>query len=160
MKRRLPNSPARLPLLALLSCLIAPVPFLLPWSWLNHSWLFGPCLIFCCVVPPACAILPLKFVTDLRHGVENERWTDAQLEPLRAYMESRYYTALSIGLLVAYDICLFLFHQRFEVIGGVSLFYYFLLFQFRLALRRPPSSTQPDQWHNAAPIHSDHRGNR
>ena len=103
MKPRLSDSPTKLAVLSALGGPIACALPLLPGP-LNHSWLFGPCLLFCIVVTPVCAILPFKFVTDLRHGVEDERWTEAQLEPLRALLQSRYYTALCVGLFVAFVI--------------------------------------------------------
>lgn len=144
MKPRLPDSPAKLALLSVLCSLIACATLLIPGSQLNHSWLFSPYLLFCIVVVPVCTILPLKFVTDLRHGVENQRWTEAQLEPLRAHLESRYYTALSVALLVVYFIFEFP-ETRLRWLGmGLLFFLQIILSQLRFALKRPPSSIPPN----------------
>ncbi len=122
MKLSLSDSPTKLAVLAALGGPTACALALLPGP-LNHSWLFSPCLLLCIVVAPVCAILPFKFVTDLRHGVEDERWTEAQLEPLRALLQSRYYTALSVGLFVAFVIVEFALKQRSLGLGGVCLFF-------------------------------------
>jgi hypothetical protein len=160
VKSRLPDSPAKLALLSVLCSLIACATLLIPGSRLNHSWLFGPYLLFCIVVVPVCTILPLKFVTDLRHGVENERWTEAQLEPLRALSQSRYYTALSVGLFVAFVIFEFALKQRSLGLGACLFFLEMILSQLRFALKRPPSSTPPNEWRDSSPIHSDQWGQR
>jgi hypothetical protein len=160
MKPRLSDSPTKLAVLAALGGPIAcALPLLL--GPLNHSWLFGPYMLFCIVVASVCAILPLKFVTDLRHGVEDERWTEAQLEPLRALLQSRYYTALSVAPLVAFFIFEFATKQSSLGLGGACLFFLeIILYQLRFALKRPPSSTPPNQWRNSSPVHSDHSGHR
>ena len=160
MKLSLSDSPTKLAVLAALGGPIACAPPLLLRP-LNHSWLFGPYMLFCIVVASVCTILPFKFVTDLRHGVEDERWTEAQLEPLRALFQSRYYTALSVGLFVAFVIVEFALKQRSLGLGWTCLFFVeMILSQLRFALKRPPSSIQPNQWHNSAPIHSDQWGRR
>lgn len=146
MKRHLPDSPAKLALLSVLCILIVCMFFLIPESGRDQSPLFGAYLLFGIVVVPTCGILPLKFVTDLRHGVQNERWTEAQLEPLRAWFESPYYKVLSIGLLVASFIFEFALKRFFAGWGwAIFLFFLLVLYQFRFALKRPPSSTPPNQ---------------
>ncbi len=160
MKPRLPDSHAKLALLSVLCSLIVCLALLIPWSRVSHSRLFGAYLLLCIVVVPVCAILSLKFATDLRHGVENEDWTEAQLEPLRTHFESRYCTALSIGLSVAFFILEFPLKRRFGGLGWGCFLFSQIIFQLRIALKRRPAPTPPNQWDNPAPIHSDQWGKR
>lgn len=161
MKLSLSDSPARLALLSLLCILIMCLFFLIPGSRLVHSPLFGAYLLFGIVAGSVCTILPLKFVSDLRHGVEDERWTEAQLEPLRTLVQSRYYTALSVGLFVAFVISQFALKQRSLDLGWACLFILeMILSQLRFALKRSPSSTPANQSRDSAPIHSEHWGQR
>jgi hypothetical protein len=144
MKPRLSDSPTKL---AVLAALGGPIAFALPLLLgpLNHSWLFGPYMLFCIVVASVCTILPFKFVTDLRHGVEEERWTEAQLQPLRALLQSRSYAALSVGLFVAFVIFEFTLKQRSPDLGWACLFFLeMILSQLHFALKRPPSSIPPN----------------
>jgi hypothetical protein len=158
MKLSLSDSPTKL---AVLAALGGPIAYALPLLLgpLNHSWLFGPWLLFGIVVAPVCTILPFKFVTDLRHGVEDERWTEAQLEPLRTLLQSRYYTALSVGLFVAFAIFEFALKQRSPGLGWAYLFFLeMILSQLHFALKRPPSAIPPNEWSNSSPIDSDQWG--
>ncbi len=160
MKLSLSDSPTKLAVLAALGGPVAcGLPLLVPA--LNHSWLFGPYMLFCIVAAGVGSILPFKFVIDLRHGIEDERWTEAQLEPLRALFQSRYYAALSVGLFVAFLFVQFSLKQDSLGLGWAGLgFVEIILSQLHLALKRPPSPTPPDQWHHSGPINSEHRGKR
>lgn len=160
MKPSLSNSPTKLAVMALLGGPIGcGLPLLVPA--LNHSWLFGPYMLFCIIASPVCTILPFKFVTDLGHGIEDGRWTEAQLAPLRAVLQSRYYIALSIGVVVAFAIFQIPLQQRSLGLGGACLFFLeMILFQLHSALKRSPSSTPADPWQNPASIRSDQSGQR
>src|ERR1700761_7515140 len=104
MKLSLPDSPVKPALLSFLGSLIACTIFIAPRPRMHHSDWFGAYAILCLVVFAFGAFFSLKSVGELKQGIENERWPETQIEPLRGHLESPYYTALSIGLLAAFFI--------------------------------------------------------
>jgi hypothetical protein len=163
MKLRLPNSPKRLALLSVLGLLLASFIFVAPLPRNHHGGLFGAYLILSFAVFAAGAFLSLKCTSTLRHGVENQEWPDSQIESLRRHLESPWYTALSIALLIAFVLFEFMSKKRFGGEGWVCFLISQDISQLRIAVRRPrpskPSGPIPD-WRDFAPIHSDHWGSR
>ena len=84
---------------------------------MHHSDWFGAYAILCLVVFAFGAFFSLTFVGKLKQGIENERWPEAQIEPLRAHLDSPYYTALSIGLFVGFVIFEFPLKRHFGGLG-------------------------------------------
>lgn len=163
MKPSLPDSPVKPALLSVLGSLIACSVFLaLPLfsSRMHHSRLLGGYLVFCLAVFVGATIFSLTSVGTIKQGIENQRWTEAQIEPLRAHLESPYYTALSIGLLVPFAIFEFVLQKRFGGLGWGCFLLSQTISQLRIALKRPRSSNPPIDWHKFTPIHSDHWGSR
>lgn len=160
MKRNLPDSPVKAALLSALGSLIACTAFLAPWPRMHHSDWFGAYAILCLVVFAFGAFFSLTFVGKLKQGIENKRWPEAQIEPLRAHLHSQYYTALSIGLLIAFFIFEIFLKRRFGGLGWGCFILSQTISQLRIALKRLPPSIPPIQWRTSAPIHSDHWGNR
>lgn len=155
----LPNSPVKPALLSVLGSVIACTIFLGPWHRMHRSSIFGAYALIGLAIFAAGAFVSLKFVSELKHGVENERWPEAQIEPLRAHLESPYYTALSIGLLVAF-VVLGLLITRFRGEAWGCFLLGQNISQLRLALKRPRHSTPPIDWRSFGPLHSDHWGQR
>ena len=160
MKPSLPDSPVKPALLSVLCSAIACAVFLVPWQRMRHSHYFGAYLIFSLVVFAAFAFLSLKFVGDLRVGIESERWPEAKIERLRAHLLSHYYTALTIGLLVVFLISEFPLTRRSSGVGWVCFLLCQNISQLRIALKPPRPSTPPIRWDASTPIHSDHWGHR
>ena len=160
MKPSLPDSPVKPALLSVLCSLIPCVIFFVPWRGLRHSHLYGTYLLVSFVIFGGFAILSLKFVSDFRQGVENERWPEAQIERLRAHLESHYYTVLSIVLLLAFLVFEFPLKPRFGGLGWGCFLLGQTISQLRIAVRRPRPSTPSIDWRNSGPLHSDHWGQR
>ena len=161
MKPSLPDSPVKPALLSVLGCLVASIDFFVPWPG-RHSSLFGASLFLGFAVFAAGAILSLKFTSDLRHGVENQDWPESQIEPLRKHLESPWYTALSIALLVAF-VLFAIFIKRFRGESWACYLFVQTVSQLRMAVRRPLSRTPSGPLtglHSLTPIHSDHWGQR
>lgn len=160
MKPSLPDSPVKPALLSVLSSLVACAIFLVPGPRMHHSRLFGAYLLFSLLIFAGFAILSLKFVRDFKQGIENERWPEAQIEPLRAHLESHFYTALSIALLAAFLIFEFPLKRRFGGLGWSCFLLSQTVSQLRISIKRPRPSTPSIQWRTSAPIHSNHWGDR
>ena len=159
MKLRLANSPARLILLAFVGCVITSILFLAPKAWAAQNTHRVAAFLVGFGIFAAGALLALKSTTDLRNGVENERWPESQIEPFRRHFQSPLYTALSIALLIAYTL-LVLVSRRFRGEGWACFLFLQTLSQIRSAFRRPRVKIPPVQWNNFSPIHSDHWGER
>lgn len=160
MKLSFPDSPVKPALLSALGSLIACTVFLAPWPRMHQSGWFGAYAILCLVVFAFGAFFSLTFVGELKQGIENERWPKTQIEPLRAHLESPYYTALSIGLLAAFVIFEFFLKRRFGGLGWGCFLLTQNISQLRMALKRPRPSAPRNQWHDSAPINSSHWGQR
>lgn len=158
MKPRLPDSPAKFILLALAGCLLTSIVFLASGPRDSYG-IHRPVVFFICFgIFAAGAVLALKSTTDLRHGVENERWPATQIETYRRHFQSPAYTALAIALLIAYAL-LAIGTRRFRGQGWACFIFLQTLSQIRFAFRRPQTTptSRPD-WRNSAPIHSEHWG--
>jgi hypothetical protein len=124
--------------------------------------MFGLFLLLDFAVFAVGAILSLKFTSDLRHGVENQDWPESQIEPLRKHLESPWYTALTIVLLIAF-VLFGIFIKRFRGESWVCFLFLQTISQLRMAVRRPVSRTPFGPLtglHSLTPIHSDHWGHR
>ena len=160
MKPSLPDSPVKPALLSVLCSAIACAVFLVPWQRMRHSHYFGAYLVLSLVIFGAFAFLSLKFVGDLRVGIESERWPEAKIERLRTHLLSHYYTALHIGLFLAFIIFGLFLERRFRGLSWGCFLFAQTLSLLRIALKPPRPSTPPIRWDASTPIHSDHWGHR
>lgn len=105
------------------------------------------------------ATITLKAGSLLKNGIRQQQWPEQQIEPLRAWFESPYCSALSWLLLVAYA-ATWITHSRFRALGLFSFLLLTLMSQFRAAVRSPaPQPTNSLQSLNGlTPIRSDHWG--
>lgn len=160
MSPRRDLSPWQVALLALFGTLLAGVPFMFI-RMLTHGGLLIRLVPTLALL--ACGFaLNLKFLSTLKDGVRNHRWTDEQLHSLRRILESPYCTAFNISLLVAYVVFQF-FTSHLKGLGWVCFLFSMALSQLIAAVRRPitpPSSTTLTGWRDLTPIHSDHWGHR
>jgi hypothetical protein len=159
VKTRLPDSPAKFVLLAVVGCLITSILFLAPGPRDPYDIHRVAAVLIGLGIFATGAFLALKSTTDLRNGVENERWPESQIEPFRRHFESPVYTAVSIALLIAYAL-LAIGSKRFRAEGWACFLFLQTISQLRIAFRRPRPTTPSIQWRNSAPIHSDHWGQR
>jgi hypothetical protein len=160
MKPSLHDSPAKFVLLAVVGCLIASILFLAPEPRDAYDTHRVAAFLIGFGIFAAGAFLALKSTTNLRNGVENQRWPDSQIEPFRRHFESPAYTALSIALFIAFVLFEFLFRRSLGGEGWACFLFLQTLSQIRIALKRPREKISPVQWNNFSPIHSDHWGER
>lgn len=161
MLPRLPDSPAKLAALAMASYLIPSIFFVHPPLRDPHFADRVPVVIAGIAVFAVCAFLSLKCVSTLRNGIENKRWPESQVEPLRNHFDQPLYTILSLALFVAFTLLEFATkHYRGE--GWVCYLVLQTISQLRIALKRPiPTTPGPlADWRNFGPIRSDHWGQR
>lgn len=160
MKSSLSDSPAKFIVLAFVGCLVTSILFLAPGPRDAYDTHRVAAILIGFGLFAAGAVLALKSTTDLRNAVENQRWSDSQIEPFRRHFESPIYNVLSIALLIAYALLAIGF-KRFRGEGWICFLFLQTLSQIRIAFRRPrPSATPPPDWRNFAPIRSDHWGQR
>lgn len=161
MKPRLPGTPAKLALAAVLGSLIASLLFIGSWIGPQSSLTLPERMLIAAILFGAGLMLVLRSVTTLKNGVENQRWPDPQIEPLRKCLESHSYTALTIVLLVAYA-TFGLIVTRLRDEGWICFLLMMTLSQLRFAVRRPaaPKPGPLSDWLNFGPLRSNHWGKR
>ncbi|HEV2577404.1 MAG TPA: hypothetical protein VGU25_09360 [Acidobacteriaceae bacterium] len=165
MKSRLNLTPAQLLLVSLSGVVISAASLSLTRfvrtsdacgciRWTPFLFVFGLCI-------PG-ILIAFSAIGSLRKGIQNQRWSEEQIEPLRSWLESSYTTALLIVFALSYLIGWALL-ARFRTGGFVALVLGQLLSQLRWAVRRPPAprSGLIANWRDQlAPIHSEHWGRR
>jgi hypothetical protein len=159
MSPRRDLGPWQAALLALFGTTLPGVFFMFP-KMLMHSGLLLRLI-------PALALLAcgftiyLKFISILKDGIQNHRWTEDQLQSLRLVLESPYCSVVNFSLLVAYVVLQF-FVPHLKGLGWVCFLLTMAVSQLIAAVHRPrprPPSSLPI-WRDLTPIRSDHWGQR
>jgi hypothetical protein len=160
MRPRLPSSPARLIATAFLGTLISCALFLAPVGLLHGGNITIRLIVGFALLVAGLGLF-LKSVHELKEGVRNQRWPDAQIAPLRAICESPFYTAFSIALLIAFA-ALAVPSTHFRALGWIFYLLSQALSQIRMALVPPRTRAVGPaiDWRSSAPIYSDHWGQR
>jgi hypothetical protein len=163
MKLSLPNSPAKLTLIALFGGLMTAAPLLTLLSLRTHHLSSAASLawfLFAFLVPMALGFyLAFRAEGDLRNGIAAERWTTTQLTPIRRIFGSRHIIGVGLGLIAVGIILLLMNPRHSEVVWPFILLSQSLTRIFG-ALKEPRPSTPPPDWRNFTPIHSDQWGQR
>lgn len=160
MARRFNSTPVQLILLAILGTLIVCAIFFAP-ATLFHTASLAIRLMAGFGLLAAGLALFLKSLSELKEGVRNQRWPEAQIAPIRRICESPFYTACSLALLIAFA-ALAIPSRHHRGLGWTFYLLSQLLLQLRIAVvpprRRVPSPTL--DWQTHAPIQSEHWGER
>jgi hypothetical protein len=162
MKPSLPNSPAKLVVVALLGGFISaaaclptfPFHHISPGSVAPLYWFFAILGMLA-----AGFHLAIQAESKIRDGIAVERWTASQLLPLRRVFQRRFITPISLALLaVGLILALMDWHHSQRVWPFILLSQ--SLNRIFAALKEPRPSVPPPNTRTYAPIHSDQWGHR
>jgi hypothetical protein len=162
MKPSLPNSPAKLVLVALFGGFISAAAFLPTFPF--HHFRPGsvvPLFWFFAILGMLAAgfYLAIQAESKIRDGIAGERWTASQLLPLRRVFQRRFITPITFALLaVGLILALMDMHHSQRVWPFILLSQ--SLNRIFAALKEPRPSTPPPNTSTYALIQSDHWGQR
>src|ERR1700722_10518862 len=139
------------------SFFVLPQPF---GRWFDAMGWFGRLLV---LLPFFAAGTTLMLIAESRfkNGVQNGRWSEEEIAPLRAVLESPWWTAGSIAMLIASAVMMFIAAHHYRGIGWALLIVGQSLTRLQLGFRRPtPKNPSGPNWTNFSPIRSEHWGER
>ncbi len=106
-------------------------------------------------------VIALRALSLLNEGVRLERWSDAQLDAVRAQVQRPLWTAVS-GCLFVLVALSWIFARRHSVLSTAWLFLWLplnLISSLRTAVRKPIArERRPVDWTPSKPLHSEHWG--
>jgi len=134
--------------------------FLLPGFRHHHAlWLSAGAAL---VLLAGGATIMLKSVSALKNGVQNQHWPPEEIDPLRSICESPWFVTLIVVLFVAWGVLFLAFGHGIQRSIGWSFYMPAqALAQLSSAFRLKASQDRkPIDWHNVAPLKSEHWGER
>jgi hypothetical protein len=131
----------------------------------GHHGAFWPWAVIMFTLLIGGGAIALLACLDLESGVAAQRWSDSDIDRLRALFNSRLFKALGIGLFIG-AVALFIVPHTIPSMhnspSGWSLYFLgLILLQLRNATRlKPESAERQPTWESLRPLQSSHWGER
>jgi len=163
MWRRHQLSAMQLAGLAILGSMLLASVFLLPLPverWFHAMGWLGRLLAS---LPLFAAGITLMLLAESRfkNGVQNSRWSEEEIAPVRELLLSPWCRVFSIAMLIASAVLMFVEAHHYRGIGWALLIFGQSATRLQMAFRQPtPKNPSRPNWTNFSPIQSDLWGKR